>query len=1281
VDIQHVDDWWSVAGLANLTSLQTFIIANSYFTGPIPESLYALGGTLETIDLSYNSLSGSLPSFLCDMVKLEEVYLVFNLFSGQIECIGDATIQFVVYNNVLSGTLSSSTLNASKLEQFDVANNYLNGSIHLVGGNVNSLQVLGLNGNFFYGQLQDTIGAYSSLYELDIGNNSIEGSIPTSIGLLQDLTMLAINNNRFSGTIVSEIGDCSKLRFLYLGTNSLTGTLPPQLGSLRWLAYLAVNNNMLHSTVPPTYANLSYLVSLQLSNNYFSGPNPLQLAGHFLTYLGADSNLFTSSIPGNWTGFYNLTYVLLDYNYISNSIPSSIGVFNFTCHQLNCDDDSPVSKFIPEGVQVSMIEFSASSNCLSGPIPGSIVTHTALRQVSLSSNMLTGRLTADINLLHSLQTLNVSNNDMSGPLPLQYSNNLIIFSVSYNSFTGNIPEAPFMAPNISVIDLSTNCFSGSFPSTICSAQTLSSLLMNALSSGEGCRFDFAVWSWLFHGIISTRALSASLPSCIFELPHLVTLQLAGNAMVGSLPNIALPVNLTNIQLGSNLLEGTIPLHIQTSGNISSLGLQRNRLSGTLSSEFVAYNTSSMYVRMQVNRLSGKLPTAFNVLSQIDVLSGNLFSCSSSGELPQADPNTATYNCGSNNFNVSVFIWISLAGSLALLVGLLYTAGQHRWKGFCALKDGTTSLFIKRVALLSAETLKWFQTMVDVGKDRLFHTYEFLLFLRRTTVSVVVLTTIYVSICMVTYIGMKAGHSTASFSLSTTTKQYAWITTTAYMHGAAPVVLIFCYLSASFGYIGCRVRSKRYRFSQTVSRRHDGYMTVVVSLGRHGLLPVGVQCVNFAVALCVNGMYLRLVEFEHISPVQRIAAELMLTAFKLLWTATYIPFSMSLLTQHSSGHKMWHYVFMLCMLLIIAPIAASAAGSQSCFYNLFVPAPSIDSSYTSTTLSTECFAQVVDKFVNGKQVPHFAVGCLARTLPSTVSSSSDPPFIYSYQCGSTLLSNYIPVFMYSYIFSGLIVPICRIVLINCSKPFLARILPIFVYNFVVLNSLLDCEAAEKSTTASVLHAQHRISEETKVGNTHSNNEVSKDLYVPNTSKSLFDGPNIVAKRLLDLAVIFTFGLACPILALAVAIGVFTNAAAWRIAIGKFVSSRMHLPDDEGGRALLLLEESCRGLLSGCKAALWVVIVVSCMFWSLMLFDMTADVYGFTSGMTAVYCVLFGLPVLEILIFRVCDVENAPSFSVREYVNRCSAQIRICCGLNAQKMSSQPFLDSLNEQFEL
>lgn len=108
---------------------------NTYLSGSIPWSLYNIS-SLERIDLSSNSLSGTLPNDMCiRLPKLEALYLGANQFFG----------------HILS-SLSECT----------------------------RLQTLWLSDNQFTGRLPENIGNLSKLMVLGLGKNNLQGMSYTS---------------------------------------------------------------------------------------------------------------------------------------------------------------------------------------------------------------------------------------------------------------------------------------------------------------------------------------------------------------------------------------------------------------------------------------------------------------------------------------------------------------------------------------------------------------------------------------------------------------------------------------------------------------------------------------------------------------------------------------------------------------------------------------------------------------------------------------------------------------------------------------------------------------------------------------------------------------------------------------------------------------------------------------------------------------------------------------------------------------------------------------------
>ena len=106
---------------------------------------------------------------------------------------------------------------------------------------------------------------------------------------------------------------------------------------------------------------------------------------------------------------------------------------------------------------------------------------------------------------------------------------------------------------------------------------------------------------------------------------------------------------------------------------------------------------------------------------------------------------------------------------------------------------------------------------------------------------------------------------------------------------------------------------------------------------------------------------------------------------------------------SKGSALAHSA-MLMFNNVIAPCLATAAADNSCFLNFFVAPDAIESSF---------------------DYPQCLVYSLTSCLEyedSTITTEFSPPFIYSYQCTSSLLTKYVPMFLVMYTFTGIVLPI-------------------------------------------------------------------------------------------------------------------------------------------------------------------------------------------------------------------------------------------------------------------
>jgi hypothetical protein len=99
----------------------------------------------------------------------------------------------------------------------------------------------------------------------------------------------------------------------------------------------------------------------------------------------------------------------------------------------------------------------------------------------------------------------------------------------------------FKLPLLQTLVLSSNCISGTLPNSICTSPQLTRLILDGIQTN--CKH---ATSYSRHG---------SIPSCIFSMPHLQTLQLVGNGLTGTIPDIPSNSAIQNITLARNRLSG------------------------------------------------------------------------------------------------------------------------------------------------------------------------------------------------------------------------------------------------------------------------------------------------------------------------------------------------------------------------------------------------------------------------------------------------------------------------------------------------------------------------------------------------------------------------------------------------------------------------------------------------------------------------------------------------------------------------------------------------------
>ncbi|RWR81405.1 putative LRR receptor-like serine/threonine-protein kinase [Cinnamomum micranthum f. kanehirae] len=222
-----------------------------------------------------------------------------------------------------------------------------------------------------------------------------------------------------------------------------------------------------------------------------------------------------------------------------------------------------------------------------GDIPDFRVTALAL-----PSSRLLGSIPSDLGLLPRLRHLDLSDNFLNGTLP---------YSI-------------FNATDLQTISLSNNELSGEIPPLVANLRSLQTLNL------------------------SDNALAGQIPAALTALPNLTLLCLSNNYFSGGIPGDGFQW-LQFADLSSNLINGSLPPQF-AGGNLRSLNLSYNRLSGGISTEFATRTPVNASLDLSFNNLTGEIPATGVFLNQKpDSFAGNPDLCGKPVKNPCSIPST------------------------------------------------------------------------------------------------------------------------------------------------------------------------------------------------------------------------------------------------------------------------------------------------------------------------------------------------------------------------------------------------------------------------------------------------------------------------------------------------------------------------------------------------------------------------------------------------------------------------------------------------------------------
>lgn len=481
------------ASLFHFPNLEFLLLKSNYFTGSVADSINL--PSVESLDISQNSLTGSLPGGICqNSTRIREINFGLNHFSGPIP-VGFGNCSWLeelcLDSNFLNGTLSEDLFGLRRLRRLSLEDNNLSGFLDSRIGNLSSLVEFDVSLNGLGGFVPDVFHSFEKLQSFSAHSNLFMGQIPHSLVNSPTISLLNLRNNSLSGNIGINCSVMGNLSSLDLASNQFAGSIPDSLPSCRRLKTLNLARNNFSGQIPETFKDFHSLSYLSLSNsslyNLASALGILQQCRN-LTTLVLTLNFHGEELPGDSTLKFERLKVLVIANCrLSGSIPQWLR----NSRQLQLLDLSwnHLSGTIPEwfGEFVSLFYLDLSNNSFTGEIPKNITGLQGLisREISLEEPsqdfplFLKKNVSANglqYNQVGSLPpTLDLSNNFLTGPIWPEFGNlkKLHVFELKCNNLSGTIPSSLSGMTSVETLDLSHNNLSGTIPESLVKLSFLS----------------------------------------------------------------------------------------------------------------------------------------------------------------------------------------------------------------------------------------------------------------------------------------------------------------------------------------------------------------------------------------------------------------------------------------------------------------------------------------------------------------------------------------------------------------------------------------------------------------------------------------------------------------------------------------------------------------------------------------------------------------------------------------------------------------------------------------
>ena len=510
---------WEGVETDSAGAVTALILSGVGMTGQIPTTLGSSLTRLDSLIMSKNDLTGSIPIELWIPPRLQVIDLSDNQLTGEIPA------DFAATTDAL-WTQQECLPAHKKLRRIDLSGNLLQKTIPAGIGCHSNLKYLGLSHNELTGTIPAEIGSLSNLEYLRISHNLLTGVIPPEMGSLSQLAYLDLSHNRLTGEVPSDLTNITGIQvFRWDGNAALCAPLdsafqawlatvgdrsgpncrserdilvalyhatdgPNWRDNTNWLTDaplgewygvivdaggrvvgLDLRNAGLTGPIPPVLAKLSGLEALWLKGHRLRGPIPPQLGNlSRLKTLYLDGDL-SGPIPPELGNLSRLEELILDVSGPSPIPPQLGNLSRLKYLYVNWWGPIPIPPELGNLSRLERLRVYGKQRPiddiprLTAPIPPELGNLSRLKELELLGIALTGPIPPELGNLSRLEDLRLNNNALTGPIPPELGNlsRLEHLHLAYNFLTGPIPPELGNLSRLEDLILSRNALTGPIP--------------------------------------------------------------------------------------------------------------------------------------------------------------------------------------------------------------------------------------------------------------------------------------------------------------------------------------------------------------------------------------------------------------------------------------------------------------------------------------------------------------------------------------------------------------------------------------------------------------------------------------------------------------------------------------------------------------------------------------------------------------------------------------------------------------------------------------------------